>query len=156
MQHCPIWNLKPKTTAFFPTLPLVQVSWYMCWSWQFAAGKQDLWLAFSPFHQQGLVCITFRRKLTPKAFPKWNAGGLLCSSHWIAVMTLNLIIGCSIASGRSLARLSLLTGHHPCFLLYAAAFSWGGCTSDSGGTGPVLGCLHAQLVLRSRVLAECF
>lgn len=72
-------------------------------------------------------------------------------------MTLNLIIGCSVASGRSLALLSLLSGYHPCFLctllLLAEVVV---LLSDTGGTRPLLGCLHAQLVLRLRLHAECF
>lgn len=100
-------------------------------------------------HQQGLVCIASRRKLTPKAFPEWGAGVLLCWSQWMAVMTLHLITGCGVA-------LVAVWPHSVWWLamvlapLYTAAFR-GGCACDSRGTRPGLGCLHAQLALRSRV-----
>lgn len=120
---------------------------FCCWQTEPLACIQAL-------HQQGLVGTVSRRKLTPKAFPEWNAGVLLCWSHWMAALTFSLIIGCSVA-------LVAVWPHSVWWLamvlapLYTAAFR-GGCACDSRGTGPALGCLHAQLVLRSRVQAECF
>lgn len=72
----------------------------------------------------------------------------------MAILTFSLIISCSVA-------LVAVCPHSVWWLamvlapLYNAAFR-GGCACDSRGARPTLGCLHAQLVLRSRVQAECF
>lgn len=106
-------------------------------------------------HQQGLVCIASRRKLTPKAFPKWNAGGLVCSSHWIAVMIPNIMTSCRIASGRSLALFSLLAGHHPCFLCTLLLSAEVVVLVIQGEQGLCWG-VYVLSLYWSRVQAECF